>query len=75
MSNQNLHGVELVASILILKLVLDHMEHVGTRYIGCCILLTYDCILAAAKIVALQTRPSCYSVCSSYQLSKPDMAY
>lgn len=52
-----LHWVELIASILVLKLVLDHMEHVATCYVGCGILLTYNCILAAAKVVALQTMP------------------
>lgn len=52
-----LHRVELVSPILVLKLVLDHMKNVATCYISCCILLAYDGILAAAKVVALQESP------------------
>ena len=52
----HLHWIKFVAPILVLKLVLDHMKDVTTRYVSCCILLTDNGILAAAKIVALQTK-------------------
>lgn len=48
-----LHGVKLVAAILILELVLDHMKDVPTCCVGGGILLAYDSILTTAKVVAL----------------------
>lgn len=51
-----LHGVKLVAAILVLKLVLDHMKDVPTCCVGGGILLAYDSILTTAKVVALHNR-------------------
>lgn len=55
MDDSPLHRIELVSSIQVLKRILDYMEDVATRYISCCIFLAYNGILAAAKVVALQT--------------------
>ena len=55
--DDSLHWIELIPSILVLELILDHMEDVATCYVSCCILLAYDSILAAAKVIALQEAP------------------
>lgn len=48
-----LHWVEFVASILVLEWVIDHMKYVSTCCVVGGVLLAYDGVLAATKIIPL----------------------
>lgn len=53
MVEAELHWVEFVASILVLEWVVDHMKYVSTCCVVGGVLLAYDGVLTAAKIVPL----------------------